>query len=470
MTNKIKIISIICLLSFCFGKNLTLETRINPPARELMDIFIGDSIMIIPGNLDGYDFYDISDPAFPIHISNLEIPFGNNNRAQPGFWVVGNDSIAFITSRNKGNKSAIINFSNPENPVNVGALSFPGINTNGLTLEGLDLKDNLLAVAAHEDGVFVFDIQNHLAPELIYEFQCSNAWDALFVDTSKIIIGNGEEGLIFYELLCTSDSCTEVYLPTNGSVKDIELRDSLLYVAEGSGGVSVYDISEFNSPILLGNYDTNGLSNKISMVGENRVAVSDWIDVKILEWDGTDFQLVGYKSTGKRTMAIASKDSVIFSAEWQHLQTFIFQDIADPDIDISSWDISFPYLDIGESDTLNILIENNGQFPLGIAFPTPSHPDFQIVNFPEYLDAFGSNFLQIVYTRSNQNASGTVALLSNDPDETEIIIQLVGNYDGGIVGIDAPGFSLPVVANGTGNFVLSEHIGKIVVIAFFAPG
>ena len=125
-----------------------------------MDIFIGDSIMIIPGNLDGYDFYDISDPAFPIHISNLEIPFGNNNRAQPGFWVVGNDSIAFITSRNKGNKSAIINFSNPENPVNVGALSFPGINTNGLTLEGLDLKDNLLAVAAHEDGVFVFDIQN----------------------------------------------------------------------------------------------------------------------------------------------------------------------------------------------------------------------------------------------------------------------------------------------------------------------
>ena len=58
----------------------------------------------------------------------------------------------------------------------------------------------------------------------------------------------------------------------------------------------------------------------------------------------------------------------------------------------------------------------------------------------------------------------------NDPDETEIIIQLVGNYDGGIVGIDAPGCSLPVVANGTGNFVLSEHIGKIVVIAFFAPG
>ena len=63
MIDKIKIIFFI-IPFFCFGKNLTLETRLNPPARELMDIHISDSIMIIPGNLDGYDFFDISDQAF----------------------------------------------------------------------------------------------------------------------------------------------------------------------------------------------------------------------------------------------------------------------------------------------------------------------------------------------------------------------------------------------------------------------
>jgi len=41
----------------CFAKNLALENRFNPPARELMDVEIIGDIMIIPGNLDGYDFY-----------------------------------------------------------------------------------------------------------------------------------------------------------------------------------------------------------------------------------------------------------------------------------------------------------------------------------------------------------------------------------------------------------------------------
>ena len=469
MINYLKIILLIFPF-ISFGKNLTLQNRFNPPARELMDIHIGDSIMIIPGNLDGYDFFDISEPTFPVHISNLEIPIGNNNRAQPGFWITGNDSIAFITSRNKGNKSAIINFSDPFNPQHMGSLSFPGTNINSLTLEGIDLMDSFLAVAAHGNGIFIFDIENYQDPELFYEFQCENAWDVIFVDTSKIIIGNGEEGLIFKELFCLSEICTEVYLETNGSVKDIQIRDNLLYVAEGSAGVSVYDFSDFSSPVFLGDYNTNGLSNKITLFGENKVAVSDWIDIKILEWTGIDLQLAGYKSTGKRTLAIASIDSVIFSAEWQHLQTFIYGEIADPDLDISSWDISFPALEIGASDTFDILIENNGQFPLGIAGSSPSHPDFEVINFPEYLDIFESRISQIIYTRSDQNASGTINLLSNDPDETEIVIQLVGNYDGGIVGVDAPEFSLPIVANGNGNFTLSDHIGKIVVLAFFAPG
>ena len=61
-------------------------------------------------------------------------------------------------------------------------------------------------------------------------------------------------------------------------------------------------------------------------------------------------------------------------------------------------------------------------------------------------------------------------ITSNDPDEPSIQVQLIGNYDGGIVGIEAPDFTLPIVANGSGNFTLSDHLGQIVVLAFFAPG
>jgi hypothetical protein len=250
----------------------------------------------------------------------------------------------------------------------------------------------------------------------------------------------------------------------------VEVRDSLLFIAEGSDGVSIYNVSDIDNPVFLDSYNTEGMTNKIAVFDTNKIAVSDWLGVKILEWTGESLELVGYKSTGKRTMAIAARDSMIYSAEWQHLQTFTFGDIEDADIDIGSWDIAYPALEIGESDTFNLVVENNGQFPLGFGTPFINHSDFNVLDFPEYLDIEETTLSQIVYTRSNQNASGVMQITSNDPDESVIEVQLVGNYDGGIVGVEAPDFSLPIVANGAGSFTLSNHQGQVVVLAFFAPG
>ena len=68
-----KKIILLFLPFLCFAKNLALENRFNPPARELMDVEIIGDIMIIPGNLDGYDFYDISNPTDPTLITNFEV-------------------------------------------------------------------------------------------------------------------------------------------------------------------------------------------------------------------------------------------------------------------------------------------------------------------------------------------------------------------------------------------------------------
>jgi len=465
---RIKTIVFLLIPCICFGKNLTLESRINPPARELMDVEIFGDIMIIPGNLDGYDFYDISNPTDPTIITNFEVPTGN--RALSGLWVSATDSVAYFTCRTRQDGSAIVDFSEPENPVYVGSLPTTGSNINNPSFEGSDISGDRLAVAAHEDGVFIFDISDLLDPELDYIIPCDNAWTVAFVDSNQIAIGNGENGVILSEITCVSDSCNDVSFITQGAVKDLIVQDSILFIAEGSGGVSVYSISNINHPIFLDAYNTSGLANKIALFDNNKVAVSDWLDVKILEWTGETLELVGYKNTGKRTMAIGTRDTVIFSAEWQHLQTFSFGEISDTDMDISSWDISFPELEIGQSDTFDLLVENNGQFPLGIPQPDINHSDFRAVNFPDYLDPGDSTIAQVIYTRSDQNASGVMQILSNDPDESEITVQLTGNYEGGIVGIEAPDFTLPIVANGSGDFTLSDHEGKIVVMAFFAPG
>jgi len=452
----------------CLSKNLYLENRFNPPARELMDVEIVNDIMIIPGNLDGYDFYDISNPLNPILITNFEIPMGN--RSLPGLWVTATDSVAYFTCRTKQEGSAIVNFSDPGNPVHVGSLTIDGTNIQNPSFEGLDIYGDMLAVAAHEDGILLYDISDPIEPIFSNYVICENAWTVAFMDSNSIVIGNSEYGIILQEIQCPPDSCARSSFYTDGAVKDIIVQDSLLFIAEGSHGVSVYDISNINQPIYLDRYNTSGLANKIALFNTNKIAVSDWLDVKILEWNDESLELVGYKCTGKRTMSIGAKDSVLYSAEWQHLQTFSFGEVEDPDLDISSWDISFPALEIGESDTFELLIENNGQFTLGLSSPYINNTDFMLLDFPEYVESGDTSIGKIVYTRSDQNASGGLQIASNDPDESEIEVLVVGNYEGGIVGVEAPDFTLPIIANGSGNFTLSDYLGKVVVIAFFAPG
>ena len=204
-----------------------------------------------------------------------------------------------------------------------------------------------------------------------------------------------------------------------------------------------------------------------------KIAVSDWLDVKILEYNGSEFELVGYKNTGYRTMAINAKGDVIYSAEWRHLQVLEYGSISGPDLDLSSHDISFPEINIGEQDTIPLYLTNNGNTALVFDYDYFSHPDFSTSTELNTLAAGDSVLVDIIYTKSGQNATGIYNIPSNDPDESQLSCDILGNYDGVNVGMTAPDFTLPIAANGTGNFNLNQHwsdSGEIVVITFFSPG
>ena len=56
-----------------------------------------------------------------------------------------------------------------------------------------------------------------------------------------------------------------------------------------------------------------------------------------------------------------------------------------------------------------------------------------------------------------------------DTDEPLVMCEVNGNIDGANIGEPAIDFELDYVANGNGSFTLSDQLGKIVVLAFFAP-
>ena len=69
------------------------------------------------------------------------------------------------------------------------------------------------------------------------------------------------------------------------------------------------------------------MANRITSF-DGGIAISDWDDVDVVQWNGSELEHVGYKNTGNRTMAITAKDNFIFSAEWASVQVFEFGEIS----------------------------------------------------------------------------------------------------------------------------------------------
>ncbi len=461
------ILTIICCFHFVIAKNLILHNRYNPQIRELLDIKFSGNTMIITGNLNGTDFYDISDSLNPIHLSNLEIPFGNQNRALPNFIAAVSDSTLYLSSRQRG--IAIANISNPSNPQYIGMVTQP--NNSNYSYDGITVKDSILYASAHEHGVILYDITIPHSPSFIGQIDSENAWGTDFID-SLLIIMNGEFG---FKILDISDITNPTILSnimTDGAVKDMKIDGYHLNIAMGSNGIARYDISDPYNPQLLASYNTSGLANRITLI-DNKIAVSEWEDVKVFEYNSNQFELVGYKNTGYRTMAINAKGNVIYSAEWRHLQVLEYGLINGPDLDISSHDISFPEISIGEKDTIELIMTSNGSEPIEFEYDYFSHPDFTTPTILNTLQPGDSIIVSIVYTKSGNNASGTYNIPSNDSDESLITCDILGNYDGVNIGMEAPDFTLPIAINGTGDFNLEQHWainGEIIVITFFSPG
>ena len=443
-----------------YSLNLTLTDYHDPAANHILDTEVVGDVLIVSAMVQGIEFYDISNPENLNHLTNFNLSNG-------GGWGGGTKSncvramgnYAYFTS---SNGLYVVNIANPSNPQSQGSVS----GTSNLILENLDLEENTLAVCAHSNGVLLYDISNPANPTYTSTISTDNAWAAAISD-HYIYIGDDHEILIA-DIGNINTPIELGSIETGNAVKDLAIANGFLYAALGSDGINIYDVKFPQSPLYLDNYNTTTLANRIAPL-DNKLAVSDWDDVEVLEWNGESLIKVGYKNTGNRTMAIATKDEFIFSAEWASVQVFGFGEIAGSDIDLSTWELNYPYVENGDSYSLSLDIINNGNETLTTIDNYTTNSDFTVINPLINLVPGEIQTVEIIYNASNNNASGSYRIFSNDSDEPEIICETNGNIDGANIGEPASDFNLNYVANGSGSFKLSDHLSEIIVLAFFAP-
>ena len=168
-------------------------------------------------------------------------------------------------------------------------------------------------------------------------------------------------------------------------------------------------------------------------------------------------------------MAINADGNFIYSIEWGSVQVYEYKEISGPDIDLSDLELNYPYVENGDTFSMSIDVTNNGKENLVIYDNYTTNSEFIVSNPLNDLAPGETQTVEIIYSSQSNNASGSYRIYSNDSDEYEVICETNGNINGANIGQYAPDFNLQIIANGSGNYSLSDQIGNIVVLAFFAP-
>ncbi|NOZ07892.1 MAG: hypothetical protein GXO91_03310 [FCB group bacterium] len=451
-------LTLLLLIGAIFPKNLTILERIDPSNHELLDVEISGDLMMIPGGLGGVSIFDISDPYQPDQLSAINIAGCEFGRTY-NWEIRGN--YAYGAGRDCG--IAVLNIANPSNP---SIVSYIGSDLPS-SFEDVEVRDGILVTAAHTDGVLFFDVSDPGNAQYLSQAATENAWSVAVRD-HLVYVANGNAGLVIIDYNTATDPQILGIYPTSGGAKDVRLAGDMAYLAVGNSGVDLFDISDPANAQFLANYNTGGFASRVAVSGP-RVAVSNWDDLKVLEWNGSAFELVGYKNTGGRVMAVGAVGDLIYSAEWRYVHLFEYGPVNGPDIDLSTREINFPQLAPGESDTAMVTVENNGSNMLNFDMVWTTNDEYEVETELPLLVPNHFIDVEIIYTADSQNSFAEYVFRTDDPDEPEVSILLTGNNNGVQPGQTAPDFTIPVAANGSGNFTLSEHLGEVIILAFFAP-
>ena len=463
-------LSILILLSSLAAKNLKILKTVSPFNYEQIDVEIDGNRMIIPAGLGGAEIYDISDPKNPQSIGNIEL--FNCRWGRTYNWDLFKD-YAIGTARECG--FAIYNIANPARPQ---LLAFRNANDDfdptpgrqgGASLEDVEVHKNTAIFAAHAAGLVFYDIDPLSSPIYLGHLKTTNAW-SLAIDATNdfAFVADGDGGIKVINIRNPKNPSQIGSAPTSGTARDIRIHNNYLFVAVGAAGIDVFDIGSPSMPRLVDNFPTTGFTSRVAVHGD-LVSLSSWDRLHVLRFQNDQLELVGYKNTGGRLMAVGTAGGkIIYGAEWEALRVYEYGEINAPDIDLSSRALDFK-AQIGASETLPLTIENNGGEPLNIPGMAFSDDDYTTPQTTLTIAPRNSKTIDITYTPTRSSAAGNVLFFTNDPDEEELYAQLRGNNACDVQEGDvAPGFNLPVIANGSGLVSLDELQGRVVVLAIFA--
>ncbi len=204
------------------------------------------------------------------------------------------------------------------------------------------------------------------------------------------------------------------------------------------------------------------------------VFASAWNDIRVFDASDRDNLVLRGREPierdlthDNRSLAIAAIGDVILSSNWDQFGTYrYYPSRGAGDLWISADLVTQQNVASGEPVSRAVFLENHGTLPLTLSIGGVS-AQLEVAALPTELVVGDMLELVVTYTPLSDAAfSGTVELLSDDPDQSSQTITFEFNQPGLGVGSSIPDMSFDQLQSGS--FSLSELSGKPILLAYFA--
>ncbi|MFT5685799.1 MAG: hypothetical protein ACI8RZ_006753 [Myxococcota bacterium] len=421
---------------------------------ELIDIeVIPERDLVLAVGQGGLMTLDISDESNPSYLSTVA-PLTFYQR----FYrlEVGEDDTVYATHRDHG--LAVYDISDASSPEE-------GMLISASDFSGMASTDTHLFLVTHVGDLIVYDITQPQTPTEITRISgLGNPWEPHLLG-DRLYIADNSKGIGVVDISDPDSPSLVGYTAASGGVQDLTFSadGSTLYAAVGGAGVETFTLDDPDDPISLGLINVNYSVISVATDGDTLWAADQQDLVGFDISSPEEPALINTEQTEQWAMHVAAINGRAYVADWAYLA--IYESIPGntaPDLAPATTSV---YVTAEAQEVINL--DNLGNAPLTLVGAESSSGDV-VVEFSTDSIAPGETAqMGITYTGSSAEKV-SICLATDDPDEPEWTFEVTTGEIGSNTGLgsQAPDFTLTGIDGNS--YTLSDQLGKPVVIAYFA--
>ena len=244
-------------------------------------------------------------------------------------------SLAYLAAGEQGLR--VLDISDPAAPFEINQVAIPGY------IADVVISGQLAYVAAKNQGMQVLDVSNPSAAiSPVNQNQVGSDTYALAVTGGYAYLADGQSGLRIVEQSAPGQWGEIGAVDTPGNAEDIELLALTAYIADASGGLRIVDVADPANPREIGYYDTPGDTKAVAVSPETSSAAGSPTQVPIYAYlaDGSRGLRILDVSNPGSPILVSSEESpgfvedIVVSGKYAYLaareQGMLVYDISDP--------------------------------------------------------------------------------------------------------------------------------------------